>query len=148
MASHIQEEHSVYKEEDISPNKDMGNCTKDQSISFSDSEDEVGKVKKDVAASFDDLFGGNDNDDIASGLVNDENIKSFIYNKDSDDESDDGKKRDAGPKKGDNLIDGEQQDDKKEEIANKDGDEVKTDGVDVTSEENDEVKTDGVDVTS
>jgi len=138
MSVHMKEEHYVDNEEDISPIKDNVDSKKDHSVSFSDSEDEVGKVKKVVGATFDDLFGGNDNDDIASGLVNDENIKSFIYNKDSDDESDDGKKRDAGPKKGDNLIEGEQQDDKKEEIANKDGDEVKTDGVDVTSEENDE----------
>jgi len=125
MAAHIQEEHSVYKEEDISPNKGMENCSKDQSISFSDSEDEVGKVKKDVAASFDDLFGGNDNDDIASGLVNDENIKSFIYNKDSDDESDDGKKNEVDLNKGDNVNDAEIQDDKTEGDEKKDGVEAK-----------------------
>lgn len=136
MASHIQEEHSVYKEEDISPNKDMGNCTKDQSISFSDSEDEVGKVKKDVAASFDDLFGGNDNDDIASGLVNDENIKSFIYNKDSDDESDDGKKNEVDLNKGDNVNDAEKQDDKAEGDEKKDGDEAKLNDVDNENDKN------------
>ena len=28
---------------------DMGNCTKDQSISFSDSEDEVGRVRRNIS---------------------------------------------------------------------------------------------------
>ena len=82
-------------------------------------------MKKDVAASFDDLFGGNDNDDIASGLVNDENIKSFIYNKDSDDESDDGKKNEVDLNKGDNVNDAEIQDDKTEGDEKKDGVEAK-----------------------
>ena len=69
-------------------------------------------------------------------MVNDENIKSFIYNKDSDDESDDGKKNEVDINKCDNVNDAEMQDDKKEGDEKNDGDEAKLNDVDNENDKN------------